>query len=113
MVWGPIWTSCGGHPLNVWWVQYHKKTVRNSDFELSINQDQNKEAISNHYVNISHEYKACIFDLPSSSDLSFMGEGNEFIYDKPLEIDNIEEVHPLVMVMSSPCVINPQSESII
>jgi hypothetical protein len=69
---------------------------------------QSKESLIDHFFDNSHTCSSS-YAFGSDSKENSQGSDCEIIYDSDLEIENIEALHPWVMVMSGPCVFNSQS----
>jgi hypothetical protein len=95
-----------------------KGTIFNPiSYQPFTNHDQNNELLNDHSSNGSESFHTSSSNYSSGSDLFIVREDNErndsqVIYDDDLNIENIEALHPLVMVMSGSHVLNPQSQSI-
>jgi hypothetical protein len=79
--------------------------------EIPISLDQSNKLLNDYSFNNYENFQQCTFDYSSCSNLLFTKDKIEVIYDNHLEIENIEALHPRVMVMSGPCVVNSHNQS--
>jgi hypothetical protein len=91
-------------------------SIHPTDNELPII-DQEKEFLNNYIFNKPENGYAFEFDQSSGSSVSYDKEENanekcEVIYNDDLRIENVETLHPSVMVMSGPHILNSPSQSI-
>jgi hypothetical protein len=88
-----------------------KGTVISQTNFVSFNHDyQSNESLNDHF---SDNFHTCSSSYVSGFDLKENSQGSEceIIYDSDLEVEDSKALHPQVMVMSGPCIVNPHDQS--
>jgi hypothetical protein len=92
----------------------NRGTIANLTYnELSTSMGQNNELLMKYSSNSFEESYKSVFDHSSCSDLMFTKKEVEVINNDDLRIENVETLHPSVMVMSGSHIPNLSSQSIL